>query len=37
MIGGISEEGMRWAGRLERWKEEMEGFVLSGGEGMPGS
>ena len=28
---------MRCVGRLERWKEEMEGLVLSGGEGKPSS
>lgn len=31
IMGGISEEGMRWPGR---WKEEMDGLVDRGGEGI---
>jgi hypothetical protein len=39
MIGGISEEGVRWGGLFAvlRWNDEIEGLVLRGGEGIPGS
>jgi hypothetical protein len=36
MMGGISEEGVRCARRLLRWKDDTDGLVLSGGEGTPG-
>ena len=39
-MGGISEAGMSCCtGRfaVERWKEETEGLVLKGGDGMPGT
>ena len=38
-IGGISEEGMRCGGLFAvlRWNDEIEGLVLSGGDGIPGN
>lgn len=37
-IGGISEDGMRCPGRFAfGWNEEIDGFVLRGGEGIPAS
>jgi len=39
LIPGISEEGTSCDGRLSatRWKEEIEGLVLKGGDGIPKS